>query len=60
MASAAEMTPMSFVRSMKMRLLVSNCSYSGSFCSCTSQNASTFLSQPGGTSTGWPPMRIEL
>ena len=60
MASAAVMTPMSFVRSMKMRLLVSSCSYSGSFCSCTSQNASTFLSQPGGTSTGWPPMRMEL
>jgi hypothetical protein len=46
------MTPTPMVRSMKMRLLVSSCSYSGSFSSCTPQKASTFLSQPGGTSTG--------
>ena len=51
---------MFLVRSMKMRLCVSNCSYSGSFCSWMSQKASTRLSQPGGTSTGCPPMRIEL
>ena len=51
---------MLLVRSSQMRLWVSSSSYSSSFSDMMLQNASTFLSQPTGMSSGSPPMRIEL
>ena len=55
-----EMMPMPFVRSSQMRLCVSSSSYSSIFEDMMSQNWRTFLSQPGGRSSGSPPIRIEL
>ena len=60
MASSGDNTPMPMVRRFQMRLFVSSDSYSSTAGSNLWMNSSRLSSQPGGRSSGMPPMRMQL